>query len=385
MTDMPPIQRTLAGLVMLVCALQSPGCRSKTPEQAPEQAPIAAPVSPVVAPVSAPTTPVPAAAPAASPVAPIVAPTPPPPASIPTTQLDPPPAPPITTDPPEPPLPATDPADPTSLEPLRRLLGDGDPEVVEIVDRRPSGRDELVLYRWYGERAWRARQRRIGRLDAALADLETQIEACEAAAGIASVCLEGSISDPHLMWSAAGAEVFAWEVARVQAGAQVVARARLFDVSMPVADRPYKFKVYDVDLDQRSELTVIVPVAIPDHYEGLEEETGEVGFIFEAADLHVQFSATRSHVTRSQDMGGSETSAETVWLARDLNADRHPDLQVRETILDHDIDDDSDDLPPRADRQQSHKTICLYEPLPDLWRCPEALGQQLMRKPTAPK
>lgn len=381
MKEMPPTQRTLSGLVMLLFALQSPGCRSETSEQAPVAAPRSTPTPPALAVA-------PAASPAAPSVAPVVAPIAepaPPPAPAPTARLDPPPATPITTDPPEPPDPATDPGDPTSLEPLRHLLGDGDPEVVEIVDRRPSGRDELVLYRWYGERAWRARQRRLHRLDAALADLETQIETCEAAAGIASVCLEEAISDKHLMWSAAGTEVFAWEVARVQAGALVVARARLFDVSTPVADLPYKFKVYDVDLDQRSELTVIVPVAVPDHYEGLEEETGEVGFIFEAADLHVQFSATRSHVTRSQDMGGSETSAQTVWLARDLNADRHPDLQVRETILDHDVDDDSDDLPPRADRQQSHKTICLYEPLPDLWRCPEALGQQLLRKPPAPK
>lgn len=262
------------------------------------------------------------------------------------------------------------------LEALQRTLGAGAAEVVEIVERHAIGREQLVLYRWYGARAWRAQQGSAGRLEVALAELDDRVEACERAAGSESVCLVDTISDPHLAWSAAGVEVFAWEVARVRGTSTVIARVRLFELSQAVADAPHKFKVYDIDRDRRSELTVIVPVVVPQHEEGMDQESGELGFILEAADLHVQFFATRQHTTLAQDVGGSETSSETVWLARDTDADGHPDLQVRETTRTRDLGEGEEE--PVRVRPTIRQTVCLYEAAADLWRCPEALGQQLV-------
>lgn len=261
------------------------------------------------------------------------------------------------------------------LEALGRVLAGEDAEVVEVVDRRAVGREELVLLRWYGARAWQAQERRAGRLEAALTGLEAQVDACDGEPGELSVCLAGTIADPYVMWSAAGREVFAWEVARVRDGA-VLGRKRLFEGSMRVDDVPHKFKVYDVDGDGRSELTVIVPVERPQHDQAMDHESGEVGFILEVTDLHVQFSATRRHVMRAEDVGGSESTAETVWLARDVDGDGHADLQLRETSRLTDIA--ADDQPPAAPRSSARTTVCTYETLADVWRCPEALGQQLL-------
>lgn len=261
------------------------------------------------------------------------------------------------------------------LEALGRALAGEDAEVIEVVDRKAVGRDELVLLRWYGARAWQAQERRAGRLEAALTGLEAQVDACEGTPGELSVCLAGAIADPYVMWSAAGREVFAWEVARVRDGA-VLGRRRLFEGSLRVDDVPHKFKVYDVDGDGRSELTVIVPVERPQHDQAMDHESGEVGFILEVADLHVQFSATRRHVMRAEDVGGSESTAETVWLARDVDGDGHADLQLRETSRLTDIA--ADDQPPAGPRSSARTTICTYEPVADVWRCPEALGQQLL-------
>ncbi|MDC0721502.1 hypothetical protein [Nannocystis bainbridge] len=261
------------------------------------------------------------------------------------------------------------------LEVLARVLAGEDAEVVEVVERRAVGREELVLLRWYGARAWRAQERRAGRLEAALAGLEAQVDACEATPGELSVCLEGVIADRHVMWSAAGREVFAWEVARVRDGA-VLGRRRLFETSLRVDDVPHKFKAYDIDGDGRSELTVIVPVERPQHDQAMDHESGEVGFILEVADMHVQFSATRRYAMRAEDVGGSESTAETVWLARDVDGDGHADLQLRETTRLTDIA--ADDAPPAAPRSGARTTVCPYEPVADLWRCPEALGRQLL-------
>ncbi len=361
------IQRVSGDLLALLLALPCAACRSEPPaaaEPAPAQPPAAEPTASIVAPP--PTPPTPSIS------------SPPPPATAPAADTAPAAeAPAATADTTAPSEPAID------LTHLQAALAGGDAEVVEIVERHPIGRDELVLYRWYGARAWRAQERAAGRLDQALAALEAKIEACERAEGIESVCLEGAIADPYLAWSTAGTEVFAWEVARVRDGKTVVARLRLFDLSLPVTDPPHKFKVYDIDGDQRSELTVIVPVDIPDHYEGMEEQTGEVGYILEAADLHLQFAATRRHDTSWQDVSGSETHIETVWLARDVNADRHPDLHLRETTRTRDNPGEDEPAAPRT-RPVTRKTLCLYEPLPDLWRCPEALGQTLLPKPTPP-
>lgn len=262
------------------------------------------------------------------------------------------------------------------LERARVALGDGDAEAVEMVEQQAVGRESLVLYRWYGARAWRARERGAGRLEASLAELERHAATCEAAEGIESVCLIGAVADPYVAWSLAGAEVFAWEVARLR-GATVLARARLFAVTRRVEDSPHKFKVYDIDGDGRSELTVIVPVDVPTHYEAMDTERGELGFILEAADLHVQFSATRRHSLVAQDVGGSESEAETVWQARDGDKDGHPELHVRETSRVHDLPGE-DDPPAAPDRRTSRTTVCAYDLSADLWRCPEALGQQLL-------
>lgn len=362
-----PHQRAAADLLAMLITLQLGGCRDETP--APEQAPALVPPTSTAPPTST-LTPTASVSPAVTPLPADV----PPPAAVvppPTDIITPPPA---TGGPEE--------ADGSAIDltPLRSALAGGDPEVIEVVERHPLGRDQLVLYRWYGARAWRAQQRAAGRLDEALEELNAKIDACEdEEVGKASVCLEAAITDPYLAWSAAGPEVFAWEVARVRDGSTVIARMRLFDLSAPISDTEaeIKFKVYDIDGDQRSELTVIVPVELPDHDEGMEEQTGELGFILEAADLHVQFSATRRHDARFEDDGGSESHAQTVWLARDVNGDHHPDLQIRETTRQRDIAGDGEEDTPAA-RSTSRKTVCLYEPAPDLWRCPEQLGQQLL-------
>ncbi|MFY0542139.1 hypothetical protein [Nannocystis pusilla] len=77
------------------------------------------------------------------------------------------------------------------LEALGRVLAGEDAEVIEVVDRRAVGREELVLLRWYGARAWQAQERRAGRLEAALTGLEAQVDACEATPGSSACASRG--------------------------------------------------------------------------------------------------------------------------------------------------------------------------------------------------
>lgn len=325
---------------------------------------------------------VPAAAAEPAPVAPAVAATPPiaappTPSPEPTPEpAEPPPADPLSAD--------AQPLDPAD-EPLRRALGDGAPEAVEIVATHAMGRERLVLARVRDDVRWQHRQDP----DTVVATLERmtdEAEACETGGGTLDVTCALPIArgDLHLAWSLLGVDVFAWEVVRLRPAGigsySVAARRRLFPASrVPETAEPPKFKVYDVDLDRRSELTVIVPVDDPTG-DAMEQITGEVGFILDATDLREQFAATRRHTYSYEDVSRSDSEAETVWLAKDLDADGHPDLQVRETVRERQSGGEDDEGPPTR-RSTTRTTTCPYDQARDVWTCPEALGRQLLPRP----
>lgn len=279
------------------------------------------------------------------------------------------------------PAPAGEPGE--ELTALQTLLGGGVPEAVEIEVTHPVGRERLVLYRYMGARAWRGRQPP-ETLAEELARLEEAVEPCREEAQYDDPgdvdCALKIAGERHLAWMLLGREVFAWELARTRpgpGGPQEVARRRLIDgVTSAPDDDPTKLKVYDVDGDGRSEATVIVSVRPPAEH-ALEQTRGQVGFVVDASDLHVQFEATRRYENTFSDVSTSSTEAETVWLARDVDGDGHADLQVRETVRNSYGDDE--DGPSRPQRENtSKKIVCPYDQAADVWRCPEALGRQLL-------
>jgi hypothetical protein len=175
----------------------------------------------------------------------------------------------------------------------------------------------------------------------------------------------------------------AWDLLESAAARRAVGRERLVLFRyMGAKDEPTKFKVYDVDGDRRSEATVIVSVHSP-FVPDLEETYGQVGFVVDTSDLHVQFSATRRYVYSFQDVSASTEEAETVWLARDVDGDGHADLQVRETIRSAFSPGEADEGASARD-SKTKKIVCPYDQAADVWRCPEALGQQLLARPKPP-
>jgi hypothetical protein len=271
------------------------------------------------------------------------------------------------------------------LTPLQRLLGDGVAEAVEIEATQAVGRERLVLFRYDGARAWRGKQapdkleeelERLGELVAPCIPPEDDVG--EEQLGDVE-CAVKLVGDRHLAWDLLGFGVFAWELARTRPGAagpELVARTRLYDETRGDPDgEPTKFKVYDVDGDRRSEATVVVSVR-PPFVPMLEDTRGQVAFVVDSGDLHLQFSATRSYYYSFQDVSASSIEAETVWLARDVDGDGHADLQVRETVRESFSPGEEDEGDSRRDAK-TRKTICPYDQADDMWRCSEALGRQL--------
>jgi len=270
---------------------------------------------------------------------------PPPPAAAPTAPAPTAPAP---TAPAPTPLPEAPQAPPAfdvdvaqfTFDPISTALAPEDPDTVEIVERARVGKDTLVLFK-----------------------------------------LAARDQD----------DTFAWELARVhERGADpavVSARVRVWGPSLPATfgtEEKVKLKVYDVDRDRRSEVTVIVPVSReePD----LEDPvTGEIGAIFDASDLHPQLVVTRRFELHQGDVFGAEEHAETVWVAKDLDGDGHPDLELSSKTMakdnvacDIDCDDvdEAEALRPRRTRVQQ---VCPYQVDTDRWLCPAPqLGLELL-------
>jgi hypothetical protein len=273
---------------------------------------------------------------------PTPAPTPPPPSLVE----------PVAPPPPPPSPPQADPdiedLDPTgalvpapTADPIAAALAPANPFAVVIVDRKPIGKDMIVLF---------------------------------------AIDLLGDSEDS-----------FAWELARVHEGAtglEIRARTRVWGPapgSLPAADVAHKLKVYDVDDDKRSEVTVIVPIAVVPVEDEPVEGDGEIGAIFDASDLHVQLAVTRRLDTQREDVFGSESHAATAWVAKDLDGDGHADLTLTTKVMDKDnvgcdVDcDDVDEEEATRPRRSSAKQVCPYDVAGDRWVCPSPqLGLELL-------
>jgi hypothetical protein len=285
--------------------------------------------------------------------------------------------------PPEPVAEPGPPAEPVlDLEPLQRALGGGVSDAVVIVATHAIGREQLVLARVYDERLWFASQKAAGRIEALSEQYGEAAAKCEEENSALDVrCTLEFAKELHLAWDLLGVKVFAWEVARLRPeadGYSVVARRRLNDASMlndDDFDEPLKFKVYDIDGDRRPEATIIVPIRIPTG-DALENTIGQIGTIVDASDLHEQFITSRRFNYVFEDVSRSETDAETTWFARDVDADGHADLQLREVVRES-FSGGEDEESRDSKKSTTRKTTCPYDPASDAWRCPEALGRQL--------
>ncbi|MCA9692561.1 MAG: hypothetical protein KC636_23380, partial [Myxococcales bacterium] len=210
-------------------------------------------------------------------------------------------------------------------------------------------------------------------------------EACDPAASSLS-CAVGLTDDVYLQWALLGDPVHALELARVareEAGPRIVAKVRLYDVAHdahapdPELGMERKLKVYDMDLDGRAEVLLIVPLALPCESE-LDQEEGALGLVFDLEALHLQFATTRAYHFLFQDVSSSETLAQSRFRAV-KGVGGHPDLEVRETVLKRYEGGEDEDSDGGSSRERSaRETTCVYDVPGDRWACPEPLGAQLI-------
>lgn len=298
-----------------------------------------------------------------------------------------------------PPVPQADPdiedLDPTgalvpapTTDPIAAALAPVNPHGVVIVDRKAIGKDTIVLF------AIDVIATRESDSDFPCDSVEQRMQSCLTACGRdrcdtaqRAAC---NPTDPYEELTCRRSEdSFAWELARVHesaTGVEIRARTRVWGPapgSLPAADVAHKFQIYDVDRDKRSEVTVIVPIAVTAREDDPEEGDGEVGAIFDASDLHLQLAVTRRLDTRRADVFDSESHAETTWVAKDLDSDGFADLTLTAKRTDKDnngcdVECDDEEAAERPRRTRA-KQVCPYEIAGDRWVCPSPqLGLELL-------
>jgi hypothetical protein len=300
--------------------------------------------------------------------------------------LPPPPPPVVPPEPPPPPKPAAPEAiAPVGPDPIAVALERHHPDAVEIVARKPIGKDLILLYtldvialgQSEGEDVCAAIEKRRQACVARCDGMCDQNESARCEAVDAYERLECELHE----------DAVAWEIARVHVERDVVkvrARRRLWGPDVDESGTEPKLRVYDVDGDRRSEITVVFPVSRFDEYAESGTDDGEIGVILDATDLHVQFAVTRSFATKFAGFGETEREAQTVWVAKDTDGDGHPHLTLtgKEMTKDNNVcdvdcpDDEEEALRPQRTRATQ---VCPYETAGDHWVCPAPqLGQELL-------
>ena len=293
-------------------------------------------------------------------------------------------------------------------DPLRLLLGEGQPETVYVEAVHEHGRRRIVLYRVDLAARWAASRpdddTLVEQLDEAMRACEEElngssmIECMEEAPGKLGIAPELTLHLAHggFAWElaelelskdavqppAAGTTTGGEEAApavekRVADLGRVLARKRLLDFGMTVKTGfvDDKLKVYDMDGDKRSEILLVFSVSLPTD-DDLSSSEASLGFVLDRADLHVQFATTRVYGYEWSDVSSQSTFIETTWLARDENGDGYKDLAVREKTRKSDDPGEYDEG--GSDERSERSTVCLYELAGDRWNCPEWLGTEVV-------
>lgn len=290
---------------------------------------------------------------------------------------------PVVTPPPALPV-AVEPPD-APVDPIAQALAPADPDAVTIVERKPIGKDTIVLY---GIDVLRLRE---AETPGVCDGIQLRTQSCVAKCG--SACSQAQREACAVMdtYEQAGCrdseDAYAWEVARVRTGGTpvVVARARVWGPVIAIAgtdaDSASRLKIYDMDRDGRNEVQVIVPVPIEETEEDPNHGDGEVGAIFDGGDLHLQFAATRRlHQTR-QDVFQTIQLAETAWVAKDTDGDGRPDLKLshKGSMQDQSCDLDCDEDVALRPQRTKGTQVCPYDAAGDRWLCPPPqLGRELL-------
>jgi hypothetical protein len=202
-------------------------------------------------------------------------------------------------------------------------------------------------------------------------------------------CVEAELKDDHVAYAAFDVEVWDWEIAAVtNAPPSVRARHRIWGPTLaPESEASLELEVDDMDGDARPEAMAVVPVTDPYEQHFFERDIGgDIGIVVDLSDLHRQFATTRAYRADWADVTGTRQTAQTVWLAKDVDGDRHPDLKLRQKTdetCDPCFHDDPDEkIEPEG--KKSASALCPWDAATDTWICPSPqLGAQLLREPVA--
>jgi len=271
------------------------------------------------------------------------------------------------------------------IDPIAKALAPADPDAVTIVERKPIGKDTIVLY------ALDVLRLREAETPGVCDGVQLRTQSCVAKCGRSCSQAQRDACAVMDSYEQAGCrdveDAYAWEVARVRTGEStlVVARARVWGPVLASTPAPEeaasRLKVYDMDRDGRNEVQVIVPIPIGESDEQQSEGDGEVGAIFDGGDLHLQFAATRRIDLTWQNVFNTIEHAEAAWVAKDTDGDGRPDLKLshkgstQDQSCDLECDEDVALRPQRTKATQ----VCPYEAAGDRWVCPSPqLGRELL-------
>lgn len=311
---------------------------------------------------------------------------PPPAAQAQPVPAPPAPTPPVPTPPTTPPAPA-EPLEIIALEPgddpIVTALGKGDPSSVESLAVHEHGRRRIVLYRVDPVAQWQASR---DDAETLLEPLDALIEACESSYGdVDAECVAKEAASrmpgvPAEIVRHAATEASAWELADLRIATdtkvEVMQRRRLFEQARACTEDCFelKLKVYDMDGDGRSEVLAVFPLVVSSEHGAMGSSHSALAFVLDEVDFHVQFATTRQHYDQGGDLSSHELDVETTFMAKDTNADGHPDLALREkgSSSRSEEGEDSERTPIEA------SATCLYERAGDRWVCDKTLGKQLI-------
>jgi hypothetical protein len=230
------------------------------------------------------------------------------------------------------------------------------PDAVAIEHVTMDGDARIVLYRFFGVVALRAKQRAAGRLAAEEAKLERLTDRCmdqEFIPGAECACLAKGLSDPWVMLEALGTDPQVWKIARlVPAGAPdrwaVAVDKHLSDIT--AEQESAVVWAADLDDDGRLELHVVVDVMAMTCSPTFDDG-GSLGYVLRIEDLSEQFgyAAGRRLEDDTDEINNDVTLIE--WSAAPRRTPSGLTFEVNDGPLEITVD-------------------CPYQASADTWSCP---------------
>lgn len=268
-------------------------------------------------------------------------------------------------------------------DPIVTALGKGDPSSVEPLAVHEHGKRRIVLYRVDPVAQWQASR---DDAETLLEPLDALIETCESSYGeVDAECVAKEAASrmpgvPAEIVRHAATETSAWELAELrlpsESQVEVMQRRRLFEQARACTEDCFelKLKVYDMDGDGRSEVLVVFPLVVSSEHGAMGSSHSALAFVLDEVDFHVQFATTRQHYDQGGDLSSHELDVQTTFMAKDTNADGHPDLALREkgSSSRSEEGEDAERTPIEA------SATCLYERAGDRWVCDKTLGTQVI-------